>query len=212
MVSNKRKIWNEAQERGLIEDYVDYSDLTEKEIQAIIESSDEEETLRCTECGEIGTDRGEGNVFCDDCYEDIMSVTDPHRFYEDDDYDTKEESEEVLEEEPDEEPDEEPEEVPEEVLDEEPEEVPKKEPVVIPKSKPVPKKYIKITRNVAVDNIPIGTLVKFKCKPGSNIRNFAGDMSVGLVVAKRSGAKSYAGKLTRKLKKDIKLKKIILIR
>jgi len=211
MVSNKRKAWDEAQERGLIEEYVEYDDLTEKEIVAIIETADEEEAVRCTECGEIGLDRGDGVILCDECYDDITSVTE--RFYEDEEED---ESEDDNIPEPEDEPDEEPvvenEPVVEEpVVEDEPEPV-VKTPVVAPKPKPVPKKYIKITRNVAVERIPVGTLVTFKCKAGSNIRTYAGDMSVGLVLKKRSDVKTYSGKLTRKLKKDIKLKKIILLR
>ena len=208
-----------------------------KEIEAIIDSANEEEAIRCTECGEIGVDRGDGVILCDECYDDITSVTE--RFYEDE----EEEEEPVVEDEEEdrtptcfkgdeefpecdacsfleeckgrvnETPAEEEEDSEEEPIVEEPVVEPEPEPVVeAPKPKPVPKKYIKITRNVAVERIPVGTLVTFKCKAGSNIRTFAGDMSVGLVLKKRSGIKTYSGNLTRKLKKDIKLKKIILLR
>lgn len=228
MVSNKQKLWVEAQSRGLIEDYVEYGDLTTKEIQAIIDSADEEEAVICTECGEDGVVREDGIILCDECYDELQDNTDPEKFYNneesEEDDEPEEESEEEEEEVPepeDEIPEEEDDDVPDpEEEEEEQEDVPEpseqvpevvETPVVQP-TKPVPKKYIKITRNVIAKDIPVGTLVTFRCKPGSNIRNFAGDMSVGLVLKKRDGIKTYSGKLTKKLKKDIQLKKIILLR
>lgn len=230
MVSNKRKAWDEAVEMGLIDDYVKYSDITEKDILLLIEDAEmdvpEEEEIEeipykdeivqepdpneimevpailCDVCGKDGTARAYGVCLCDTCYDDLNSIEEENSDVADDDvWESKAVEEDVSEPEVEDIPEEvpEPEDIPEVVFEPEVVEVPK----VVP---------VKITRNTVAGAIELGTVVTFKCRPGSNIRKFSGDMAVGFVVGKRDRERTYTGPLTKRLKKEISLKRIILLR
>lgn len=207
----KKKAWEECLERGLIEDGDSYEDYTKKELITIIEMDGEENTedvVLCVKCDEKeGVDRGDGIFLCNECYatsigsepKEDVPVSEKEVIVIDD------EEEDVPEEPPVEEPSVEP-----------PVEVPKKPPATVPVavvSTPKPKiSAMKVSRNAVVKGIPVGTVVSFRCKPGSNIRNFAGDQSVGFVLTKRDKIREYVGPLTKRMKKDIEIGKIILLR